>query len=75
MFYYARARLSVLTERVLIILVVTSNLFIYLFISHNLSLPTHCRCRGLLLHLVTLNDAHSVLLLWMRDRPVPDTST
>ena len=44
-----------------------------------LFLPTHCRCRGSLLHLITLNDnhthAHSVGILWTRDRPFSDTST
>jgi len=38
-------------------------------------LTLHRRCRGLLLHLVTLNDAHSVGLLWTSDQPVADTST
>jgi hypothetical protein len=46
-------------------------------------LPTHCRCRGLLLHLITLSDkhihththAHSVGPLWTRYRPVAETST
>jgi hypothetical protein len=33
--------------------------------------PTHCRYRGLLLHLVT----HSAGLLWMTDRSVAETST
>ena len=43
-----------------------------------LFLPNHCGCRGLLLHLITLNDTHthikpnSVGLLWMRDGPVAD---
>jgi hypothetical protein len=34
-------------------------------------LHTHCTCRGLLLHLITLNDthAHTVRLLWTRDQP------
>ena len=31
--------------------------------------PTHCRCRGLSLHLITLNDTHTVGLLWTRGRP------
>jgi hypothetical protein len=38
-------------------------------------LPTHSTCRGLLLHLITLNDTHSVGLLWLRDRPIAETST
>jgi hypothetical protein len=40
-------------------------------------LLNHCRCRGLLLHLITLNDTHkhSVGLLWMSDQPVAETST
>jgi hypothetical protein len=38
-------------------------------------LPTHCRCRGLVLHLITLKDTHSVELLWTRDQPVAETST
>ena len=35
-------------------------------------LPTHCRCKGLLLHLITLTDTHthSVGLPWTRDRPL-----
>jgi len=39
-------------------------------------LPTHCRCRGLLLHfLLTLSDTtHSVELLWTSDRPVTEIS-
>jgi hypothetical protein len=41
----------------------------------DLFLPTHCRCRGLLLHLITLNDKNSVGLLWTSDRPVPCDNT
>jgi hypothetical protein len=41
-------------------------------------LPTHCRCRRLLLHLITHMDiythTHSVGLLWTRDRPVAETT-
>jgi len=48
-----------------------------------LLLLTHCRCRGLLLHLITLNDTHththththSVGLFWMRDLSVAGTCT
>jgi len=46
-----------------------------------LILPNHFRCRGLLLHLITLKDTHthkhtqSVGLLWTRDRSVAETST
>jgi len=37
--------------------------------------PTHCRCRGLLLHLLTLSDTtHSVGLLWTSGWPVTETS-
>jgi hypothetical protein len=28
----------------------------------HLSLPTHCRCKGLLLHLITLSDTHTTPL-------------
>ena len=35
-------------------------------------LPGHCRCRGLLLHLITRNYK-SAGLLWVRDRPVAET--
>ena len=37
--------------------------------------PTYWRCRGLLSHLIALNDTHSVELLWARDRPDAETST
>jgi hypothetical protein len=40
-----------------------------------LRLPTHYRCWGLLLHLTTFIDTHSVGLLWTRNRPVTETST
>ena len=41
-----------------------------------LFLHSHCTCRGLLLHLVTLIDTpHTVGLLWASDRPVAETST
>jgi len=39
----------------------------------------HCRCRRLLLHLITFNDtrgwANAVISPWTRDRPVTQTST
>ena len=52
-------------------------------------IPTHCRRRGLLLHLITLSDTHththslslslslslSVGLLWIGDQPEAETST
>jgi len=44
-------------------------------------LPVRCRCRGLLLCLITINDTHtnahaqSVPLLWTRVRPVAETIT
>jgi hypothetical protein len=42
-------------------------------------IPTHCRRRGLLLHLLTLNDTHththSVGLLCIGDQPEAETST
>ena len=40
-------------------------------------LPTHCKCRGLLSHLITLNDTqtHSVGLLWTNDQTDAETST
>jgi hypothetical protein len=34
-------------------------LFLSFFLSFDLFLPTHCRCRELLLHLITLNDTHT----------------
>ena len=37
-------------------------------------LHTHCRCRRLLSHLITLNDTHSVGLLWMNGQPDAETS-
>ena len=43
------------------------------------SVPTHCRCRGLLLHVITprhtQTHTHSIGLPWTSDRPVADTST
>ena len=33
--------------------------FLSFFLSPDLFLPTHCRCRVLLLHSVTLNDTHT----------------
>ena len=44
------------------------------FLSQPLPL-THCRCRGLLLHLIALSDAHSVGVLWTTDQPDPETSS
>jgi hypothetical protein len=42
-------------------------------------LTTHCRCRGLLLHLITLSDTHthihSVGHPWTRDRSATEVST
>ena len=35
----------------------------------------YCRCRGLLLHLITMRHTHSVGLLWRKDGPVVETST
>jgi hypothetical protein len=53
-----------------------NSFFLSSFLSQSdLFLPTHCRCRGSLLHLITFNDTHSVGLLWTRDRPVAETST
>jgi hypothetical protein len=58
----------------------------YLFFYCDLFVITLCRCRGLLLHMVTFNDTHtqththtrththSVGLLWKRYRPVEETS-
>jgi len=45
------------------------------FLSHPF-LHIHCRCRGLVLHLITLNDTctHLVGILWMRDLPITETS-
>ena len=55
---------------------VSNILNISLFSCFDLS-TVHCRCRGLLLHLVTINDTHtrSVGLLWTNDPPVAETST
>ena len=39
----------------------------------NIFLPTHCWCTGLLLHLITLTDTHSVGLC-TRDRPVSEVT-
>jgi hypothetical protein len=52
--------------------------------SSDLFLPTHCRCRGSLLHrshsvshthTYTHTHTHSVELLWKRDRPLAETFT
>jgi len=53
---------------------------LFLLLSQSdISLPTYCACTGLLLRLITLNNTHiqtqSVGLLWIRDRPVGETST
>ena len=50
---------------------------VFLYFSVRFLLPIYCRCRMLLLHLITLSDTHtnSVGLLWMRDRPFVGTST
>jgi hypothetical protein len=47
------------------------------FLSYSdLFLPTHCRWRGAMVHLITLRHTpQSVGLLWTRDRPNPGTST
>jgi hypothetical protein len=58
-------------------------LITFIFSLCNISLPSHCRCRGLLLHLITLNNTHththtathSLGLPWTRDRPVAETKT
>ena len=51
----------------------------FLLSKSELCLPTHCRCRRLLLHLFTLSDTHththSVVLLCTSDRPVAETYT
>jgi len=38
-------------------------------------LPKHRMCRGSLLHLITLDDTHSVRLLWTIDQRNAETST
>jgi len=50
-------------------------LFIYLLVW--LIMPTHRRCKGLILHRVTLNNTHtnSLELPWKRDLPISDTYT
>jgi len=64
------------------------SVFLFYFIFWPL-LPNHCRCRWLLLQLITLNETHadththththtaphSVGILWLRDGPVAQTST
>lgn len=35
---------------------------------------SHCRCVGLLLHLITFSDTHSAGLLWTSDWPVAETT-
>jgi len=56
-----------------------NSFFSFLSLSLDHFLPNHCRSRGILLHLTTLNDTHththSVGLLWTRDRPVTQIST
>jgi hypothetical protein len=50
-----------------------SSLFLYFLVG--LLLPTHCRCRGLLLHLITLNDTYKFSRTpWKRNRPVAEGS-
>ena len=49
-------------------------LILYTFLFSHL-IPHHNGCRWLLLHLITLNDTHSVESPWMRDRPIADIST
>ena len=50
--------------------------FNYFPFQPDIFLPTHCRCRGLLLHLIILKtNIPSVGLLWTSDQPVADTST
>jgi hypothetical protein len=51
-----------------------------MFLSYlHLFIPAQCRCRGLLLHLITLSDTHKYTqkagLLWMRDRFVSENTT
>jgi len=46
----------------------------FLFSYSDLFLPTHFRCRGLLLHLVT-HKTHLVGLPWTRDQHITETST
>jgi len=42
-----------------------------------LVVPTHCRCREILLHLITLNATltHSIGHFWTNNRPVAETTT
>jgi len=60
-----------------LIIVSTTSPLQSFFLGLELFLPTHCRCRWLLLRLITLNDTHthSVGILWTRDLPVAETST
>ena len=60
--------------------IVNKDFSFFHFLSYSyLSLPTHCRYKGFLLHLITFNDTHthtySIELLWIWDRPVAETST
>jgi hypothetical protein len=50
-------------------------LFLYFFLSLNPFPPAHCRCKGLLWHLITVSDILSVGLLWMGDRLAIETFT
>jgi hypothetical protein len=55
----------------------SSLLFIYLFIYLLVwtLLPTHFRCTGLLLLLITHTHTHFVWFLWTRDWPITETLT
>ena len=44
-------------------------LFLSFFLNQT-SLPVHCMCRGLLIHLIALKDTCSIGLPWMSDRAV-----
>ena len=48
------------------------SLFFLLPLSFGNFLPTSCRCRGSLLHLITPGDTHSVGLPCTRNRPVAE---
>jgi hypothetical protein len=52
------------------------SVFLPSFLIQSLPLiPLYSACRGLLLHVISHSDTHSVWLPWMSDRPVPEVST
>jgi hypothetical protein len=67
-FQFSKQRCTLITQ-----IAKPANTFFFQF---DLFLPTHCRGRGLFLHLITLSETqHSVRIPWTRDRPVADACT